>query len=749
MLMEFRPNILIAWPKIDGEEINASESLILQRINVAKYRIERVLYVDSSNNELWAIDIEDTKAWPKFYTLNAVTACVSTNHARIIINYEPYPVITLTDEELGSEFAKQIKYRDEAWDLIKPLFEVEVRQLFVKSIRGALVAKIVRDTSRHHTKVCFQLRRFWQRGCVKNTLFPDWHQRGLTGEEEPSERKRGRPTIETSADGQPVGVNVTANDREIFKNGIAEYVTTGTASDLRAAWNRIIEKFYTTGAFITTESDEGTYFTPELLPHTQIPTFEQFRYYYHKWRDPAEEIIIQQGQDEYDRNVRPVLGDVFEEAPYPAALYQIDATIGDIYLVNDFQRERLIGRPVIYIVIDTFSRKIVGWSVTLEGPNWNGARLALEMAFEQEGYCEALIGDNGEIKSYNANSLVDPLNIRVANAPAYRPDWKPIVERAFLTIKGEYIDFVPGRVIQRRNVRGHDYRLEAVLSLNGFRKIFGKSVENYNSTHLCKKYPLSAHMIQNNVKAIPNDLWQYGINYLSGLPRAVESIEKMRLCLLPKSRASVHKGEGAGRGIYFKGLYYVCKRGLEEAWFERIEGRPRRSFAIAYEPLVDRIFLCLDHGRSFEECVLATSSKRFAGKDWFDVSDYLAWKKIADKHTEGETQQSTAAFHADIEHVIAQELAATATAIASANLSPTERLRNTRQFRRQLAAYERKYGSVPQVTRLDGTLTDIPQTQSPSGESPTAPVKMPDAYVPPASYADEIRAARQKVKQKQ
>ena len=39
------------------------------------------------------------------------------------------------------------------------------------------------------------------------------------------------------------------------------------------------------------------------------------------------------------------------------------------------------------------------------------------------------IADNGEIKGYNANSLVDPLDIRVVNATAYRPDWKPIVER--------------------------------------------------------------------------------------------------------------------------------------------------------------------------------------------------------------------------------------------------------------------------------------------------------------------------------
>src|SRR4051812_37126181 len=107
-MMELRPNILIAWPKTSGEEIDASESSTLERIEIEKFRLERVLYVDSSNNELWAIDIEDGKAWPKFYTLDALTACVSTNQARIVVNYEPYPVITLTDEELGPEFVKQI-----------------------------------------------------------------------------------------------------------------------------------------------------------------------------------------------------------------------------------------------------------------------------------------------------------------------------------------------------------------------------------------------------------------------------------------------------------------------------------------------------------------------------------------------------------------------------------------------------------------------------------------------------------------
>src|SRR5205823_1882693 len=133
-----------------------------------------------------------------------------------------------------------------------------------------------------------------------------------------------------------------------------------------------------------------------------------------------------------------------------------------------------------------------------------------------------------------------------------------------------------------------------------------KCVDHYNSSHRFKKYPLTSDMVQRRIKPIPNELWQYGVECLSGLPRGVQSIEKMKLCLLPKSRASVHQRQG----IYFKGLYYVCKKGLEEGWFDKKKGARTRSFAVAFEQTVNRIFLCLDHGRSFEECVLTEPYKR-------------------------------------------------------------------------------------------------------------------------------------------
>jgi len=39
----------------------------------------------------------------------------------------------------------------------------------------------------------------------------------------------------------------------------------------------------------------------------------------------------------------------------------------------------IIGRPVIYAVIDTFSRLIVGLNVSLEGPSWTGPMLGFNL----------------------------------------------------------------------------------------------------------------------------------------------------------------------------------------------------------------------------------------------------------------------------------------------------------------------------------------------------------------------------------
>jgi hypothetical protein len=722
-----------------------------------KPRFERVLHVAPSDSEVWTIDVHCGKAFPVFYRYEELQNSILASRAQIILNYEPYPLITLSDEELGEGFADYIKRRDRAWELISPLLDAQA-QLFNRKERRRLIVELAKRTCSRENTIYFYLRRYWQRGCVKNALLPDWSNCGSKKERQDNGIKRGRPSNETIQTGQPTGRNITQQDKDNFREGIKDFFVNGNAKDLPSTWQMIKERYYTTGEYTLKTGLGDDIPVPVLLPPNERPSFEQFKYFYYKDRNPSKEIIAREGQIEYDQNVRPILNNSTEMAFGPGAVYQIDATVGDIYLVNDFNRQYLIGRPVIYIVIDTFSRLIVGFAVTLEGPSWAGAKLALENAFRNkvafceglglniteaqwpvEGKCESLIGDNGEIKSYNANSLVNPLGIRVSNAAVERPDLKAIVEKNFHTIKGEYVDYTPGMIRPRRNVRGRSYLLEARLSLLGFRRLMALCIMKYNNNHYLKDYPLDLHMIKAGVKPIPAHIWRYGMEHLTGRLREINE-DVLRINLLPVSKASV-----TGEGIYFNGLNYTCERAIREQWFDRIKGKQRRSIEVVSEATVDHIHIRFDHGKVFETCHLTPAFKRFAGKDWYEMREYFAWQRQQQKGAEAVIQQAAAEFHAQVKSLVSRETKETEQALKAANLSKRARSNNIRENRNQLKRHERKHGplsisSGPITPALPASLDDL--TTDTELRRPSSA----EGYVPPARPLDELSAAWEKAR---
>lgn len=103
-----------------------------------------------------------------------------------------------------------------------------------------------------------------------------------------------------------------------------------------------------------------------LLPAKELPTQGQFYYWYYNSYTAKESLIGRKGKRNYDLNHRPVLGKSDHMLTGPGAKFQIDATIGDIYLVSQQNRSKIIGRPVIYTVIDAFSRIVAGIYVGLK-----------------------------------------------------------------------------------------------------------------------------------------------------------------------------------------------------------------------------------------------------------------------------------------------------------------------------------------------------------------------------------------------
>jgi hypothetical protein len=69
---------------------------------------------------------------------------------------------------------------------------------------------------------------------------------------------------------------------------------------------------------------------------------------------------------------------------------QIDFTIADIYLV-DVTRTRIVGRPTIALITDTFSRLIIGFAVAWRRESWAVATLAiLNMVEDKAEFCAQL-----------------------------------------------------------------------------------------------------------------------------------------------------------------------------------------------------------------------------------------------------------------------------------------------------------------------------------------------------------------------
>lgn len=76
----------------------------------------------------------------------------------------------------------------------------------------------------------------------------------------------------------------------------------------------------------------------------EYPSFYQLRYFYRKTRKMQNYYISRNGLTHYQRNNRPLLGDGVQEFAPTVGVGMLDATICDIYLVNE--AGSLVGRPV-------------------------------------------------------------------------------------------------------------------------------------------------------------------------------------------------------------------------------------------------------------------------------------------------------------------------------------------------------------------------------------------------------------------
>lgn len=606
----------------------------------------RVLWVDRELNQVTMFSLTEPLRRPWHLCVSDVEQSLDAGELHFVSIQTP--LYMLKQEDDLTQRDREIRNR--SWARIRSLVNSpNAYRLYQPGALGAAIAAHAAACGIDRKTIYTLLYRYWCHGLTPNAFLPKYVNSGGIGK--PKQYKhdvqRGRPRLYRL--GEATAKLLSDADKAAIRIGYALY-RDNKVKTIQDAYIKTLNRFYRAEKSLADSADDSV----QLRPLNELPTVVQFSYWGKKAFDDISVLRGRSGERRWALKHRPLIGRADERTHGPCHRYEIDATIADIYLVSRFNRDWLIGRPIVYVVIDVFSRMIAGVFVGLEGPSWNGARHALFNAFNDKvAYCAAhgititngdwpclhlpheLVADRGEMLGRAAEGIVTGLGINLAIMPPFRPDWKGIVESHFRILNQlTQIHWSPGAVRSRIKERGErDYCLDATLNIKEFTSIILASVLHYNLESRDTNR-LRAPMIADGLDPTPINLWNWGMAQGMGEPN-VQSRDTVYLHLLPRDQGSVRAS-----GIYFKGMIYTNPADPAGTRFAKARLHGREPITVWYEPeTVEHIWI-QDVDKSFVQCPLRRSEQRYRDRRIEEVLDMLEMVRMRSPDEEHSTLTS-------------------------------------------------------------------------------------------------------------
>ena len=397
------------------------------------------------------------------------------------------------------------------------------------------------------------IRKYLQSGLDVNALCC---QKGYKGKNKVYKKKPGQKV--DGIEGKIVDDEVINN----FNKAIKIYLS-GRATTKKDAFELMLLENYT-----TIKEKDGC-ISRLLVSTNERPTFRQFRYYCNKIVDSEEEHAVKTSRQEQRNNERLLLSDATLDADGPMSIVEIDECETDVTLVSDDDHSIVIGRPIVYTMIDVYSRCIIAVSASYENNSIRGVtNCLLNLIDDKVKLCKEyglnispniwpshilphrLRSDYGsEYISYELERICNELNIQKENVSPGTGSLKGLVEQSFHQFHStnNWL-FENNGLIEKRHDSKHQET--ASMTLKDFKELLYLTVISHNSKYM-KEYPLTRDMRKKKVKPIPYEIWQYGINRY-GMPRVITDENNFRFTLLEDVKASISKD-----GVTFKGLKYI------------------------------------------------------------------------------------------------------------------------------------------------------------------------------------------------
>lgn len=380
-----------------------------------------------------------------------------------------------------------------------------------------------------------------------------------TGKTYEHKQKAGRPPEYSDAS----GVILTDEIRSYFDEAIKDFKS-GRHKTIKSAFDKMNLLHFT-----RTEIINGTA-TVVLMPVSERPTLRQFSYYVNQHLTNQDKDLIKTSALEQQNNKRLLLSDSLFGVKGPGDMVEIDACEADVSLVSAINPAQTIGRPIVYFMIDVYSRIILAASVAFDNNSMLGlTNLFLNLADDKQKYCERYgisygnkdlwpsniipnrvrVDRGAEFRSKQFERICDELGMeRILVTPA-SGSLKGVVEQSFrqLHIKQNLHLEKHGLIEKRHDSRHHQ---TAMLNIEEYTKMVISFILTHNQQCLTK-YPLTKEMIVKKIQPIPAILWKYGVEN-GCAPRPIPSLEQYLFNLMTPVTAKVNR-----RGICYKGLWYL------------------------------------------------------------------------------------------------------------------------------------------------------------------------------------------------
>ena len=348
-----------------------------------------------------------------------------------------------------------------------------------------------------------------------------------------------------------------------FDEALKDY-RSGRHKSLKSAYDKMNNIHFT-----RTEIVNGVQ-TLVLNPVNERPTLRQFYYYAEKHISKDEKDIIKTSQMEYRNNKRLLNSDSLYGVLGPGDMVEIDACEADVSLVSSVDRNKAIGRPIVYFMIDVYSRMILAVSIAFDNNSLLGiTNLFLNLADDKKEYCKRngmefsddrlwpsniipnriRVDRGSEFKSKEFSRICLALSIEKDNVSGGSGSLKGVIEQSFHQMHNMQNVHLEdkGLIEKRHDSRHHE---EATLTIGDYTKMIINFVLTHNQKYL-ETYPLTRDMIDKDIMAIPAKLWVYGIENCM-TPRPIKSVEQYLFDLMTPINAKVSR-----RGIEYKGLFYI------------------------------------------------------------------------------------------------------------------------------------------------------------------------------------------------